>query len=157
MTMRPDKKACTNRHGTHDANRGSHTGQVINRDTEKDEFARKCYGIYKLRWLADHGITLEELLSNIDSFIQEDVLDKLPEWDAHEYIKHTQPKITEPAKVWESLNIYGENGKYLKSFGEKGFYESFYLFLTTIFTNRERMESLLDPGLFETWESFQKT
>ncbi len=128
--------------------------EIIN----KDDFARKCYGVYKLKWLADHGISLEDVLSSIETFIQERELNELPESEFHDYIRYRAPKITDPASVWESLNIYGENGKYLQSFGDKGFYKSFNMFLSTEFNDKRNMKALLgeDSEMFKTWTEFMK-
>lgn len=48
-------------------------------NTKKDDsiesLAAKCYGIYRLRWFADQGITLQELLTNVGA-------QGIAEWEA---------------------------------------------------------------------------
>lgn len=92
MSCLPDKRVCANcghRHTEHkdpgydhmeqdlcDAHGDQPCSDIWNTtcddfdaESEKDacteSLAAKCYGIYKLRWLADHGTTLEELVSSI--------------------------------------------------------------------------------------------
>lgn len=125
----------------------------------KEGFARQCYGIYKLKWMFEHGITLDEFVASIETYIQQHVLEDLPEDEYFDYIRFTQLKIAEPLKLWEALNIYGEDGKYLDSFQGRGFWKSFNMFLSTEFTDRHAMEQLLggpESGLFATWKDIMK-
>ena len=125
----------------------------------KEAFAKRCYGIYKLKWMAEHGVTLDELVRSLEDFIQKQVHDNMDEKEFHDYIRHKQLKISDPLKLWEALNIYGEDGKYLESFGkERGFYKSFNMFLNTDFKDKTIMMELLGktPDLLKEWGDVMK-
>ena len=114
---------------------------MISEQYNKIEFIAKCYKMYQLKWIMDHGYSLQDIFNVLEEGYIE-------YWEPFPMSKMANTSLEDDFKeIVSYFEEHGFNGSIFSSEGE--FYDNEY-------HNEEYMKTMLPEDMFKTYLNYKE-